>query len=217
VGDKKTIPALVNIFNPPLVETGDEVETSDLIRLLCPAVVDVVKPTTLAERYKRISSVATEPFILPALPILIEKVVSPLVNAKVAFVAGNPLGTIALCGFVAEMMALMLYEMACDEGRGAGLTNDKFERCGQEKRVEILRERAIIDQDTSEDFDMIRKVRRKYLHFISQEHALISEDAVQVYAKSIRLMVKLVGQEFVKGAWIPEPSFARYLSKHGLW
>ena len=107
--DKKAIVALVNIFNPlPFVEAEDELKASDLMRLLCPPVADVAKPTALIERYKRISSVAMEPVMLPALPILIEKIVSPLVNSKMAFVAGNPLGTIALCGFVAEMMALML-------------------------------------------------------------------------------------------------------------
>ena len=115
--EKKAIPALVHIFNPlAFVDAGDELETSDLIRLLC-APSGHLKPAALIERYKRISSAAREPAILPALPILIEKVVTPLVNAKVAFIAGNPLGTIALCGFVAEMIALTLYEMArkCNE------------------------------------------------------------------------------------------------------
>jgi len=73
-----------------------------------------------------------------------EKVVSPLVNSKMAFVAGNPLGTIALCGFVAEMMTLMLYEMASDEGIIADVTDSEFESCGQHGRVKILRERDII-------------------------------------------------------------------------
>jgi hypothetical protein len=214
--DNKTIGALVNIFKPlPFVEAGDELATSDLIRLLC-APSGHLKPAALIERYKRISSAAMEPAILPALPILIEKVVTPLVNAKVAFIAGNPLGTIALCGFVAEMIALMLYEMARNEGRVVDVTSDEFERCGQQKRVKILRERDIIDQETNEAFDLIRQVRRNYLHFISQDHSPVSEGALQVYAKSIWLLVNLVGQEFDKGAWVPKPSFARYLSKHGL-
>jgi hypothetical protein len=65
-------------------------------------------------------------------------------------------------------------------------------------------------------FDTIREIRRKYLHFMSKDHSLVFEDAVQAYAKSIAILVDLVGQEFENGAWVPKPSFARYLRKHGL-
>ncbi|MGH6895868.1 MAG: hypothetical protein ACREJ5_04895 [Geminicoccaceae bacterium] len=157
-----------------------------------------------------------EPPILPALPLLIEKVVSPLVNAKVAFVAGNPLGTIALCGFVAEMIALMLYEMANDDGRAGGVSTDEFESQWQHERVKILHTLGIINQDVKEKLDIIRKERRKYLHFISKDHSLVFEDALRVYANSITILVDLVGQEFDNGAWVPKPAFARYLRKHGL-
>ena len=189
---------------------------SDLVRLLCPPVVDVVQPTALIERYKRISSIATEPFMLPPLPILVEKVVSPLIYSKVAFVAGNPLGTIALCGFVAEMIALLLYEMAHDDGLIADVAKDEFEGCLQKKRVRILYDRSIIDQKTKSAFDLIRDVRNRYLHLISEDHSFVFDDALRVYARSISLLVGLVGQEFRNGAWVPKPSFARYLRKRGL-
>ena len=214
--DKKAVAALVNIFDPLLfVETGDELNNPELFRLLCAPNADL-KPAALVERYKRILSAGMEPAILPALPMLIEKVVSPLVSSKAAFVAGNPLGTIALCGFVAEMIALMLYEMARDEGRAADVTMDQFEHCGQKERVKILHGQDIINQETKEAFDLIRDIRRRYIHFISKDHSLVFEDALRVYAKSISLLIDLVGQEFHNGAWVPKPSFERYLTKHGL-
>jgi hypothetical protein len=214
--DKKAVIALVNIFSPlPFVEVGDELETSDLVRLLTPAVANVVKPATLIERYKRISSVAVEPAALPALPILIEKVVSPLVNAKAAFVAGNPLGTIALCGFVAEMMALMLHQMAENDGVIIDVTENEFESYGQQKRVKRLRDRNFISQEAKSAFDVIRENRREYLHFISKTHSHVFDDALKSYTKSMWLLVDLVGQEFKNGALLLKPSFARYLRAHG--
>jgi hypothetical protein len=214
--DKKPIPALVNVFDPLLcAETGNELESADLIRLFC-ALSGELEPTALLQRYRRITSAAMEPAILPALPTFTEKVVSPLVYAKAAFVAGNPLGTIALCGFVAEMIALVLYEMARDEDRAADLTMDEFESRWQQKRVTILHKLGLIDQQVKLAFDTIRKTRSKYLHLISKDHSLVFEDAVEVYSSSIRILVDLVGQEFENGALVLKPSFARYLRKHGL-
>jgi hypothetical protein len=214
--DNKAVVALVNIFSPlPFVEVGGELGTYDLVRLLTPAVADVVKPATLIDRYKKISSAAVEPVALPALPILIEKVVSPLVNAKAAFVAGNPLGTIALCGFVAEMMALMLHEMARNDGLMIDVTENEFESYGQQKRVKTLRDQEIISQEATSAFDVIRENRRAYLHFISKAHSFVFDDALESYTKSMWLLVDLVGQEFKDGALILKPSFARYLRTHG--
>jgi hypothetical protein len=213
---KKAIPALVNVFNPLFCrEAGKELENSDLIRLFC-APSDELEPTALLERYRRISSAVMEPAILPALPKFTQKVVSPLVNAKVAFVAGNPLGTIALCGFVAEMIALMLYEMASDEDRAADLTIDEFESRRQQERVKILHKLELINLEIKAAFDTIRNTRRKYLHFMSKDYSSVFEDALQVYTGSIVILVDLVGQEFENGAWVPKPSFARYLNKYGL-
>jgi hypothetical protein len=215
--DRKATVALVNIFNPlPPVETGSRLEPYDLFRLLCPPVVHVAEPAALIERYNRISSAATEPPVLPALPILIDKVVSPLVNAKMAFVAGNPIGTIALCGFVAEMIALILYQMARDDKIIVGIGEAEFERKGQKDRIKILFERDAINQETKGAFDLIREIRRRYLHFITKKHSRVFDDALHVYGKSTWLLVDLVGQEFHSGAWVPKPSFARYLRKHGL-
>jgi hypothetical protein len=106
--------------------------------------------------------------------------------------------------------------MAHDDGLVADVTKNEFEGCWQQKRIKILYDRDIIDQRSKSAFDIIRKARNRYLHFISKDHSLIFDDALQVYARSMSLLVGLVGQEFKEGAWVPKPSFARYLRKHGL-
>ena len=106
--------------------------------------------------------------------------------------------------------------MARHEGLIDDVTESEFESCGEQKRVKILRDRDIIKSETKEAFDLIRETRREYLHFISKDHSFALEDALKVYAKATSLLVDLVGQEFKDGAWVPKPSFGRYLRKHGL-
>ena len=81
-----------------------------ILSFLCPpGTPDDAK--SLVERYKRIST-GPKLFAAPAEPRILEKLVWPLRHAKASYVVGNNLSVVALCGMVAEMVAVLLWQLA---------------------------------------------------------------------------------------------------------
>src|SRR5258707_5386787 len=67
---------------------------------------------TLRERYEQVNGLDVQLFLFPHEKILVEKVLIPFHQAKVAFVLGHELGCIALCGMVAEMLATFRFQVS---------------------------------------------------------------------------------------------------------
>lgn len=180
----KTIPVFVNPLQ--LLEVDEpwksmlkkDPQYEDLFKFLCTPGVSPFLPD-LIERYKEISQEKPRLFVAPADQNMLEKVVWPLRNAKASYFVGNYLSTVALCGVVAEMMAIFLYEVAQIEGKaiktkkGYKLNSEWFEKKSQERRVEALSTNNIIDRSIALKFDTIREIRRKYLHRWSVDHSKI--------------------------------------------
>src|SRR5262245_11932797 len=62
-------------------------------------------------RYKEISGkIHLLPFV-PGEPRILEKLVWPLRHAMGSYMTGNYLGTIAMCGMVTEMVAILIFEL----------------------------------------------------------------------------------------------------------
>ena len=70
--------------------------------------------TKFIERYRKITATEKKvPFrIVPDEPRIVARILLPLRHAKASYVIGNLLGTIALCGMVAEMAAILTFELA---------------------------------------------------------------------------------------------------------
>ena len=115
------------------------------MRFLCPANEPLNLDTILA-RYKEISTEPVRLFLAPAEQRILDKLVWPLRHAKASYMVGNYLSVIALCGMVAEMVAILLWEIADQQLNGQLMTNQdekalfgsEFEKLGQERRVSIL-------------------------------------------------------------------------------
>ena len=122
----------------------------------------------------------------------------PLRNAKAAFVLGNYFGVIALCGLVAEMIAILLFEMAHDDmpaDEQEGLFGREFADLGQERRVAVLRAKRLIDTQQIQWFGTIRGLRRKHLHFLN-EPTPSEQECLQAYRAAYALLattVKAIG------------------------
>lgn len=179
---------------------------------------------TLVARYREISTEPRRLNIVPAEAKLLTKIVWPLRQAKAAYMLGNYIGTIALCGFALEMLAVLIWD--CAEMRiGTRPLNSKdesllfgrsFERLGQERRVNVLFGYGQIDADIRDLFDTVREVRRKHLHLWSQDHADIAGDAVRCFHASVTAVVAAVGQEIDEGRIALHPRIIRYLERVGM-
>ncbi|MFQ5965627.1 MAG: hypothetical protein ACE5KZ_15235 [Candidatus Scalinduaceae bacterium] len=137
---------------------------------------------------------------------------------------GNYLGTISLCGMVAEMVAILLFEI-CDfklnnksmnEHDQKSLFGSTFEKLGQDRRVQVLYAYSIINDEIKKSFDLIRNKRKKYLHLWSQDHRTLSKDAIEVYHATVSIVVRAIGQDIKEGKIALNPSLVKYLEKRGI-
>jgi hypothetical protein len=177
--------------------------------------------SALVERYKKISIEKEHLFAAPAEEQILNKLVWPLRHAKGSYMLGNYIGTITLSGMVAEMCAILLFEISdvilkgrsiCEEDQRL-LFGSTFERLGQERRVNILYGFKLISKEVKKTFDHIRETRRKYLHFWSQDYNTLPKDASDVYNAAVSLVVKTIGQDIKNGKLILNPSMEKYLQK----
>ena len=95
---------------------------------------------SLIDRYHEINKESQGFFIAPSDERILSKIIWSLRNAKACYMVGNYLGAISLCGMVAEMLAILIYEISniyinnkpIDKELEVGLFGSCFERLGQE-------------------------------------------------------------------------------------
>ncbi|WP_291163182.1 hypothetical protein [Gemmatimonas sp. UBA7669] len=186
--------------------------------------IDVVSDldSTIA-RYREISP---EPMQLSFAPLdrrVDQKLISPLRAAKAAYMLGTPMATVALSGAVAEMVAVLIWEMAEVTVNGESITTDlelalfgyAFEKLGQERRVSVLKAYGLIPHEAVDDFTQIRLLRKKYLHLWSQDYGSLTVDAVSCYHAAVRLAVRAIGQIGDGGMIALTGAMLRYLERAG--
>ena len=179
---------------------------------------------SLVARYKEISVEPTRLVAAPAEDRILTKLVWPLRHAKACYVAGNYLGTISLCGMVAEMVAILLFKISDITINGHKITRDdeiklfgsEFEKLGQERRVDVLRTYNLIDELTENNLDLIRTKRRRYLHIYSQDHANLAPDAVGVFKAAVAVVTEIIGQDVHDGKIVLNPAIVKYLERDAL-
>lgn len=208
--------AWVGRVNEPL--TADSV-----LKYLCPPGADFALEA-LKSRYGEVSGEPKRLIAAPAEDNILSKLVWPLRNAKASYVLGNYLGTISLCGMVCEMLTLLIYEISDVTFRGkpsdpkseSDLFGAAFERLGQERRVSILKSFNLIEDELRSSFELVRKKRRLYLHFFSQEHTNIQSDAVEVFNSTVAAVVHVIGQDLQDGKIVINPNLMKYLQAKGI-
>jgi hypothetical protein len=201
-----------------------ELNLEDVINFLCTPGLDSGLDSIVA-RYKEISKEQNRIFAAPAEERILEKLIWPLRHAKAGYMTGNYLGTISLCGMVAEMVAILFFEMssfhinnrAMEVQDQAALFGSSFEKLSQERRVKVLRAFDMIDSQIEAAFDVIRTTRRKYLHLWSQDHEKLPNDAVVMYDKAVYIVSRVIGQNVIEGKIQLNPALVQYLRKQGMY
>ena len=80
----------------------------------------------------------------------------------------------------------------------------------------MLKAFAAIDEDTAEALTSVKVIRRRYLHFYSQELGSVDADSIACYQAAVAVVTKLIGQDVRDGRIVLNPAFAKYMGRQGL-
>lgn len=209
---------------PNLIEGGLETIPLSILKFAC-GEIGQVNIETLKERYHRISRLDTEFFVAPNIESFREKITNPIRVAKANFILGNYISTIAVAAIVAEMIAMLLFEIyqlklkekSIGVEKQKNIFGSTFENLGQDRRVKILLGLGIIKNELKERFDRIRTIRRKYLHLWSQPTNSIEEDAYTLYDDVVRLVIQFTGIHMAEPGVVGfNPDFHLLMKEHGV-
>jgi hypothetical protein len=125
-----------------------------------------------------------------------------------------------------EMGAMLIFEMSDsyvshrDEKRRLSIEDQRrlfgstFEKLGQERRVEVLLALNLIDEDVKTHFDFVRGIRRKYMHFLSQDHQRVDADARESFRRAIIAVKSMLGLGIdAQGKLVLRPQVLKYLNE----
>lgn len=176
----------------------------------------------LVARYKKVSVEEPRLFAAPAEARLLERLIWPLRQAKGNFMLGHFLGTVSLCGMVAEMAAILTFDLgkvqingkAMNESKQKSLFGASFEKQGQERRVEILAGYGLITTELKQSYDTVRVARRRYLHLWSANHEALEADAIACFKAAVKVVVATLGLSVADGKLILKPEVFEYLALH---
>src|SRR5438034_11471043 len=167
--------------------------------------------TDFKARYRAISALDREMVMSIHEAEFAENLLWPLRHAKTSYLLGNFVGAIALCGIVAEKIAVLIHALEVPDEHAR---ND-FEKLDQVKRVEQLKEFSLLNAQIVQDFGAIRAARKKYLHYWTRAKSRTANDALQSYAAATRLVLGATGITFTKGVANLKPQVIEYLRSRG--
>lgn len=214
----------IDVDEPWATTLNREVSAQSVLDFICtPGIGSDIE--SIISRYKAISVERKRIFAAPNEQRILDKLIWPLRNAKAGYMFGNFLGTIALCGMVAEMVSIFLFEInrfalnkrIMSDKDQKGVFGSKFEKLGQERRVNILYAFGVINDEMKQNFDVIRNIRRGYLHLWSQDHDKLPFDAVRCFEAAVMLVVSTIGQDLKDGKLILKKAILKYLEKQGIY
>lgn len=141
---------------------------------------------------------------IPHNEFFINKIIEPIRYALCDYTIGNYIGTISLCGIVSEMMIIFLFtawnniikKSSSNTDMQQTLSDSGFEKLTQKKRIEKLHELGLIDNELETYFDNIRRIRRKYLHFLTKDVKDMDKDAIMSFKFTSLIIEKGLGLEY---------------------
>jgi len=176
---------------------------------------------SIVQRYKQISIENPRISISPDNRNILKKIIWPLKQAKGSYILGNYIGTISLCGFVSEMIALMVFDITdkkvnnhdLDKVLQRELFGSEFEKLGQDRRIEILKVYGIISKETYELYKEIKNIRRKYIHFWSSKLEGIEKDSIKCFVNTVKIVIDGLGLSIENGQVKLRDELLRMLEK----
>ena len=163
-------------------------------------------------RYREVSTMDQGLFLSLQESELVENLFGPLRQAKTSYLTGNYVGAIGLCGMVAEKVAILIHAInTSDEDE-----RERFEQDDQARRVETLKRRSLVSNDSVKAFGVIRAARKRYLHYwTSTRDDRTAKEAVHVYRAAIQLVLTAMEIGFTNGQITLAPPLVEYLKARG--
>jgi len=178
---------------------------------------------SLRARYQEVDAVQPPFLALPTDERILSQLVWPLRHAKASYVVGNYLGAIALAGTVAEMSAILTFDLVGFSFNQKLLTaaaqkhffGRSFARLGQERRLEILKALGVPAEALAE-YEQIRSIRNAHLHVVPiMDEAALAGDARTVFRAAVTVVARTIGPGVKDGKFVFTPQMARYLDRMG--
>ncbi|MGH9879757.1 MAG: hypothetical protein ACRD5H_19180, partial [Nitrososphaerales archaeon] len=177
----------------------------------------------IKQRYFVIAKQATRLFMIPAEYKILMKIVYPLRHGIGSYIIGNYLETIALCGTVAEMIALFLFEISEISVGGKPISSDEeaksnlheFEKMRQSRRTEKLMQFGLIEKEIEDKFVLVSGKRNGYLHSISKTYENIEADAREVFNATLEIFLNATMLGIKDGKTVLNQKILDYLEKKG--
>jgi len=156
------------------------------------------------EILKRYVEVTPEELYIPIVPHterIFERLLKPLKSAKKNYCLQDYPSVIALCGVVGEMLAILFWKINDVRLKGqpiteideSGLFGKPFEKLGQDQRLKILQTFGHITEQQYEEFNLIRRSRRPYLHLWTTNLSDEKGEALDILKKTFRLFKETTG------------------------
>lgn len=178
----------------------------------------------IIERYCDLSKPDLYAPILPHSNKLLERLISPLKSAKRCYCFGEFLATIELCAHVGEMLAQLVWEITPithNQRRVTpefekGLFGRRFERLGQERRIEVLKTFSAVSEHQASLFNELRTKRVSYFHLWSAGTENSRDDAASCFRTALVLTKEVLQIGFDpkdRGRIVVNPLLSAYLSE----
>lgn len=162
----------------------------------------------IKRRYLELKAYVIPPVIATTYRPILDNIIRPLRSAGANYALGNCVAAIAACGMVAEMMAILLWEMHNGESR-------EFENSGQQQRLEQLVVAGVLDEKDRTEFETVRNLRNQYLHRLSTEKTHIDRDVRNAYRSCCSIVKSFLIQGVTRNRLDIYPPFEAYLKAHG--
>jgi hypothetical protein len=155
----------------------------------------------ILQRYVEATTEESHTPVVPHTEAILERLLKPLKSAKKNYCLADYAATIALCGVVGEMLAILVWKInevslkgkPITEKEEVGLFGRSFEKLGQEKKLEILKTFGFITEAQFTSFKKIQDSRRPYLHLWTADLKNEQTDALDVFKKSFQLFKEVTG------------------------
>ena len=171
---------------------------------------------SLVERYRELGPVPMGLRVIPAEQGILSRIAWPLREARASYTVGNHLSVIALCGIVAEMVAIFLWKITGLKIDERKLFGNKFDSLAQHRRTDVLHVCKAITQENKGSFDKIRSIRNRYLHNWSADYDALQTDAREAIHETVLLVEIAIGAEgFQDGVVIEREGLREYLDREG--
>jgi hypothetical protein len=193
----------------------------ELLAMMCGLGVSS-HPDAAWERYLAIAEKDAHLTLFPDERALFDLIITPLMNAKAAFMTGSYTATIALSGAVGEALADFVFRIYAPDPEDPRVPKKRkddlhrFDRAGQSNRITILSALEIARPEATTHLRALNDLRNFYLHPAERTGRSAEQDALIAYEHAVWWASDVVGRDVRDGGWHLGTPMFQYLQKLGV-